>query len=129
VWSGHEMSTHYFLCSGGSGVVSTKSASGHVTPNLCFGIRSDCRSNSAFCCDQATQCRCSIFHARVGAVQTPQIVSWDMLCQNFVFPSSVNCGSRITFWCIQGVKYRRTIFHAQVTLVRFPQKGRPDTLR
>jgi hypothetical protein len=30
------MSTHYFSYSGGSGMDLTKSASGHVMPNLCF---------------------------------------------------------------------------------------------
>jgi hypothetical protein len=34
--SGHEMSTHYFSCSGGLGAVSIKSVSGHIIPNLCF---------------------------------------------------------------------------------------------
>jgi hypothetical protein len=33
------MSTHYCSCLGGTDSDSTKSASGHVTPNLCFGIR------------------------------------------------------------------------------------------
>jgi hypothetical protein len=32
-------STHYFLCSGGTGKNSTKSATGHVMPNLCFFFR------------------------------------------------------------------------------------------
>jgi hypothetical protein len=31
--SGYETSMYYFSCSGGPGVVSIKSASGHVTPN------------------------------------------------------------------------------------------------
>jgi hypothetical protein len=38
---GREMSMHYFSCLGGSGVDPTKSASGHVTSNLCFCIRVD----------------------------------------------------------------------------------------
>jgi hypothetical protein len=38
---GHEMSTHYFSWSGGTGAGSTKSASGHVMLNLCFCIRRD----------------------------------------------------------------------------------------
>jgi hypothetical protein len=32
---------HYFLCSGWTGAVSIKSASGHVTLNLCFCIKWD----------------------------------------------------------------------------------------
>jgi hypothetical protein len=35
---GHEMSTLYFSCSGGSGVCPTKSTSRHVTTNSCFCI-------------------------------------------------------------------------------------------
>jgi hypothetical protein len=37
--SGHEMSMHYFSCSGGTGRDSIKIATRHVTPNLCFCIR------------------------------------------------------------------------------------------
>jgi hypothetical protein len=36
--SGHEILMHYFLCSGGTSMVSTKSVSGHVISNLCFCI-------------------------------------------------------------------------------------------
>jgi hypothetical protein len=36
---GHEMSVHYFSCSGGTSAVSIKSTSGHVMSNLCFCIR------------------------------------------------------------------------------------------
>jgi hypothetical protein len=35
------MSTHYFSCSGGPGVVSIKRAPGHITLNLFFCIRWD----------------------------------------------------------------------------------------
>jgi hypothetical protein len=35
---GHQTSTHYFSCSGGSEAVSLKGVLGHVTPNLCFCI-------------------------------------------------------------------------------------------
>jgi hypothetical protein len=38
VLPGHGTSTHYFSCSCGPGATSTKSALGHVTPNLCFCI-------------------------------------------------------------------------------------------
>jgi hypothetical protein len=36
VCPGHEFSTQYFYCSGGSGAVSTKCAPRHGTPNLYF---------------------------------------------------------------------------------------------
>jgi hypothetical protein len=43
--AGHyETETHYFSCSGGSGAVSLKIASGHVTLKLCFRIRLDRRA-------------------------------------------------------------------------------------
>jgi hypothetical protein len=38
---GRETSTHYFLCSGGTGAVSIKSASRQVTSNLSFRIQWD----------------------------------------------------------------------------------------
>jgi hypothetical protein len=34
----HEMLTHNFSCSGGTGTDSTKSAPGHITMNLCFCV-------------------------------------------------------------------------------------------
>jgi hypothetical protein len=40
VCPGREMSTHYFSCLGGTGAVSIKNATDHVTPNLCFCIQS-----------------------------------------------------------------------------------------
>jgi hypothetical protein len=39
--SGREISTHYFSCSSVTNIDFTKSALGHVTPNLCFSIRWD----------------------------------------------------------------------------------------
>jgi hypothetical protein len=38
---GRETPTHYFSCSGGTGMDFTKSVVGHITPNLCFCIRWD----------------------------------------------------------------------------------------
>jgi hypothetical protein len=39
----HKTLTHYFPCSGGTSSDSTKSALGHVTPNLCLFIWRDLR--------------------------------------------------------------------------------------
>jgi hypothetical protein len=36
---GHEILTHYFPCSGGTGTDPINSSLGHVMPNLCFCIR------------------------------------------------------------------------------------------
>jgi hypothetical protein len=36
--SGHEMSTHYFSCLGGTGTGMTNSSLENVTPKLCFCI-------------------------------------------------------------------------------------------
>jgi hypothetical protein len=41
--SGHKTSKHFFSCSSGTAMDSTKSVLGHVTPNLCFCIRWDLR--------------------------------------------------------------------------------------
>jgi hypothetical protein len=40
---GHEMSTQYFSCSGGTSTDSKKTLSGHVTSNECFCIQWDMR--------------------------------------------------------------------------------------
>jgi hypothetical protein len=57
--SGRKMWTYYFSCSGGTGAVSIKSETRHVTPNLGFCIWSVWGMN----CDH------TIFDARVGPVR------------------------------------------------------------
>jgi hypothetical protein len=68
--SGRETSTYYFSCSGGTGTDCTKSASEHVTLNMCF----------AFQCIRGAKCRGAIFHAWVEPVMTHQKVHRNTLC-------------------------------------------------
>jgi hypothetical protein len=63
--------THYFLCSGWTGAVSIKSASGHVTLNLCFCIKWDLLVMCCIPVQPTAKHRRTIFHARVGLVQFP----------------------------------------------------------
>jgi hypothetical protein len=66
---GRETSMQYFSCSGGIGTDSTKSASGYVMPNLCFGIRWDLSVMLCFLVRPGHEMSMPIFHARVaGAV-------------------------------------------------------------
>jgi hypothetical protein len=66
-----KMSMHYFSCSRGPGAVAMKSASGQITPNLCFAFGGIYGSCSAFRCVRATKCRRTICHAWVGLVHIP----------------------------------------------------------
>jgi hypothetical protein len=50
VCPGWEMSTHYFLSSGGTCTDLTKNVSGHVMSNICFASGGICGSHSAFQC-------------------------------------------------------------------------------
>jgi hypothetical protein len=61
VCPGHEMSSHYFLCSSGPGAVSIKSAPGHITPNLCFCIRWDLQVMWCNAVCPGTKRDCTIF--------------------------------------------------------------------
>jgi hypothetical protein len=66
---GREMSTHYFSCSVGTGMDSTKKRRDNLC-RICVvasgGIRG---SRGAFLCLRGVKCRHTIFHARVGMVR------------------------------------------------------------
>jgi hypothetical protein len=70
--SGHETSTHYFSCLGGTSMDYKNNTSRHVTPNSCFASGGICGSHSAFRCVRDAKRRCTIFHARLGPVRIQQ---------------------------------------------------------
>jgi hypothetical protein len=98
------MSMHYFSCSGGTGTDSTKSASRHIMPNLCFASGGICRSCSAFWWIRSTKRRRTLSHAQVGPVWKPQKARWDTLRQTCDFAFSGICGSRTAFWYVRAMK-------------------------
>jgi hypothetical protein len=83
-----------FSCSGGTCTDSTKSASGHVMPNLCFTSGGICGSRKAVWCVRGEKRLHTIFHAKVGPIQIQQKARQDMLCRTCVFASSWMYGSR-----------------------------------
>jgi hypothetical protein len=70
VCSGHEMSTYYFSCSGGTGTVSIRRALGHVTLNLHFSIWWDLQVIVHFSVS-GHDISCTIFYVWVGLVRFP----------------------------------------------------------
>jgi hypothetical protein len=116
--SGRKTSTHYSLCSGGTGTDSIKSASGHITPNLCFCILWDLCAT--WCIPVCSGCETltHYFSCSDGTGTYSTKTRWDMLRQTCVFASCGICGSRSAFWCVRGAKRRRPIFHARVAPVR-----------
>jgi hypothetical protein len=137
------MLTHYFSCSGGTSIDSRKSASRHITPNLCFSIR--CDMWVTWCilvhpaCETLTHyfsCSCGtgtdFRKSALGHVMLNLCfyIWWDPTGQ--VVHCSVSsgiCGSCSAFRCIWGLKCRCTIFHAHVGPIQIPQKVHQDTLR
>jgi hypothetical protein len=91
---GHETSTHYFSCLGGTSTDSTKSASGQVMSNLCLLSGGIYRSHGAFQCVYGAKHRHGIFHARVALVRFPYKPCPDMSRQTCVFVSGGICGPR-----------------------------------
>jgi hypothetical protein len=73
-----KISMHYFSCSGGPGMDSTKIAMGDVLHSGASG--GICGSRIAFWCICTAKSRCTIFHARVGLVRTPQKSRWETYC-------------------------------------------------
>jgi hypothetical protein len=67
--SGCEASGHYFSRSGGPGAVSIKSASGHLTLNLCFCIHWDLWVTLCIPACPTRQMSTHYFRARVGPVR------------------------------------------------------------
>jgi hypothetical protein len=91
---GDKTSTHYFSCSGGTGVVSIKSVVGDITPNFYFPSDGICGSCSAFQCDRGVKRRLTIFHSRFRPIRIQQKARWDMLRQTSIF--SIRWDLRVT---------------------------------
>jgi hypothetical protein len=91
VHPGRETLTHYFSCSGGTGM---DSKSWDTLRRACvFASGGICESRSAFWCIRGANRRCTIFQAFVGPVWVPQKARWNTLCQTCVFACSGICGS------------------------------------
>jgi hypothetical protein len=95
---------------------STKTAPGHVTPNLCFAFGGMCGSCNAFGTSEMENID-ALFFMLVWDRYRFQKKRTRTRDTELVFLHPV--GLWVTQWCIQGVKCRRTIFHARVGLVRF----------
>ncbi len=119
VHPGREMSIHYFSCSGGHSVVSTKSVMGHVTLNLCvlypvgsvghilqFGASRARNIDALFFTLGRDHYR---LHKKCAGTLYTKLM--------FLHPVG-SCRSPSALWCIPGMKHRHTIFHARVGPVR-----------
>jgi hypothetical protein len=107
---------------------STKSAQGHVTPNLCFCIRWNLRVTKCIPVRLGRETSTYYFLCSSGIGTDSIKARRDTLCRTCVFASGGICRSRSAFRCIQGMKWWRIIFHAQVWPVWIPQKACRDTL-
>jgi hypothetical protein len=68
---GHERSTHYFSCLGGTDTGCTKMSQDTLRQTCVFASGGIYGSRSAFLCLRGTKCRCTISRALVGLVQFP----------------------------------------------------------
>jgi hypothetical protein len=69
--SRHEISTHYFSCSGGPGAFFIESTPGHVMLNLCFCIRWNLRVTLGILVCPGHEMSMHYFHAWVGTEWFP----------------------------------------------------------
>jgi hypothetical protein len=93
------MLPQYFLWLGGTGAVSMRSASGHLTLNLCFCIWRDLRVTYCILVPPGHQLSTHYFHAHLEPVRITQKVCRDTLHRTCVFGSGGICGSRSAIKC------------------------------
>jgi hypothetical protein len=89
-----------FFCSCGTSTDSTKSALGHVTPNLCFAFGTTRGSCCGLRCVPGVNHRRTIFLARVGPVMNPRKSALEHITPNSFFASCRICGSCSALWCV-----------------------------
>jgi hypothetical protein len=118
VHPGHKMSTHYFSCSGGSGVEPV-----HV---FCIRITMQITDCILVCSGHETLTHYFLCLGGPGADPIKSTLGY--ITGTCVFASGAICVSCSAFWCIRGTKYRCTIFRARMGKVRIPLEARRDKL-
>jgi hypothetical protein len=107
-----------FSCSGGTCTDSTKSALGHVRPNLGFCSRWDLRVTQSILVRPGHEMSTYYFSCSGGSGAISIKMPWHTLRRTWVFASGGICTSCSAFWCIRAAKRPRTIFHGWVGPVR-----------
>jgi hypothetical protein len=96
--SGHESLMHYFSCSGGTGTDLTKSAPGHVMPNMCFFcIRWDLRVTLCISVHPDHEKTTYYFSCSGGTSTDLKKAQQDTLRRTCVFASGGICRSHMHF--------------------------------
>jgi hypothetical protein len=100
----HEISAHYFLSSGGTGVVSIRSVSEQVTLNMCFCIRREILVTYYIPVHPGRETPMHYFSCSCGTGMDSTKSALRDVTPNLFFASSRICGSRSALRCIRRVK-------------------------